>query len=263
MKVHSLLLLPMIAMGLVVPSSADAQRRQSLADRVTALEQQANAPSPTLDLLRQIEALRAEVSTLRAQIEELQHQNEQNANSARTQYLDVDARLQRLEAASQPPPVLELPGDVPVEAAPVDGAGASAVVAPPAKPVPATADEKAAYDAAMSALKAGEYVDSARQFGDFLARYPNGPYAPNALYWLGESYYVTENYPLAAEQFRVLVKRYPTHDKTPGGMLKLGLSLLGMKENTEGRATLHAVVKQYPGSDAARTAQQRLNPAKP
>ena len=263
MKVHSLLLFPVLALGLSLPSSADAQRRQSLGDRVTALEQQANAPSPTLELLRQIESLRAEISTLRAQIEELQHQSEQTANSARTQYLDVDARLQRLEAASQPPPVLELPGDAPTEAAPLDAAGSGAATAPPAKPVPATADEKAAYDAAMNALKAGEYVDSSRQFGDFLARYPNGPYAPNALYWLGESYYVTENYPLAAEQFRVLVERYPTHDKTPGGMLKLGLSQLGMKENSTGRATLQAVVKQYPGSDAARTAQQRLNPAKP
>ncbi len=264
MKVHSLLLLPVLALGLMSPSNADAQRRQSVADRVTALEQQANAPSPTLELLKQIDELRAEVSTLRAQIEELQHQNEQTANSARTQYLDVDARLQRLEAASQPPPVLELPG------APVEGAPADATATPPASsnkpaasPVPATADEKAAYDAALNALKAGEYVDSSRQFGDFLARYPNGPYAPNALYWLGESYYVTENYPLAAEQFRVLVQRYPNHDKTPGGMLKLGLSQLGMKENSAGRATLQAVIDQYPGSDAARTARQRLNPARP
>ena len=260
MKAHSLLLLPVIALGLLSPTGAEAQRRQSLGDRVTALEQQANAPSPTLELLKQIEDLRAEVRTLRAQLEELQHQNSETANSAKTQYLDVDARLQRLEAASQPPPVLELPGAAPVEAVPAD---AGAPAAKPAAPKPASADEKAAYDAAMNALKAGQYADSARQFGDFLARYPNGPYAPNALYWLGESYYVTENYPLAAEQFQVLVKRYPSHDKTPGGMLKLGLSQLGMKQNSEGRATLQAVVSQYPGSEAARTAQQKLKPAKP
>lgn len=260
MKVHSLLLLPVLALGMMLPSSAEAQRRQSVADRVTALEQQANAPSPTLELLRQIDALRAEISTLRAQIEELQHQNETTANSARTQYLDVDARLQRLEAANQPPPVLELPGDAPAETG-TDAANAPARATP--VPAPATADEKAAYDAAMNALKAGEYADSARQFGDFLARYPHGAYAPNALYWLGESYYVTENYPLAAEQFRALVQHYPAHDKTPGGMLKLGLSQLGMKQNSEGRATLQAVVEQYPGSDAARNARQRLNPARP
>ena len=59
------------------------------------------------------------------------------------------------------------------------------------------------------------------------------------------------------------MKRYPTHDKTPGGLLKLGLSQLGMKQEAEGRRTLEAVVAQYPGSDAARTAQQRLKPATP
>ena len=256
MKAHSLLWMPALLLAMLAPGDASAQRRQSIADRVAALEQQANAPSPTLELLKQIEDMRAEIAALRSQVEELQHQNEETARSARTQYLDVDTRLQRLEAANQPPPMALDPAGAPVDAAPADATA-------PAKPVPAGAGEKAAYDAALNALKAGEYVDSARQFADFLARFPNGPYAPNALYWLGESYYVTENYPLAIEQFQALVKRYPTHDKTPGGLLKLGLSQLGIKQEAEGRRTLEAVVAQYPGSDAARTAQQRLKPATP
>ncbi len=52
-------------------------------------------------------------------------------------------------------------------------------------------------------------------------------YAPNALYWLGESYYVTQNYALAADQFRALLDRYPGNDKAPGALLKLGLSEYG------------------------------------
>lgn len=249
MKAHSSLLPLLLTLAMLAPASAEAQRRQSIADRVSALEQQANAPSPTLELLRQIEDLRAEVRTLRAQVEELQHQNEETARSARTQFLDVDTRLQRLEAAAQPPPSPE------GLEAPTEGATANV------ESRPATAAEKSAYDAAMNALKAGQYADSARLFGDFLAAHADGPYAPNAMYWLGESYYVTENYALAEEQFQALVQRYPNHDKTPGGLLKLGLSQLGLKQQAEGRKTLEAVIKQYPGSDAARTAQQRLKPA--
>lgn len=256
MKAFSRWLLPALALTVLLVPDARAQRRQSLADRVAALEQQANAPSPMLDLLRQMEDMRAEIRSLRAQLEEIQHQDEESARTGRTRYLDLDTRLQQLEAASQPPPA--------------DTAGAPSGVLPDeqgagiadsggrTRPAPATAEEKTAYDAALAALKAGQYVDSARLFADFLTRHPNGLYAPNALYWLGESYYVTENYPLAEEQFRALVQRYPSHDKTPGGMLKLGLSQLGMKQAGEGRATLQAVVKQYPGSDAARAAQQRL-----
>ncbi|RMH94130.1 tol-pal system protein YbgF [Lysobacter pythonis] len=249
-KPHSFLLSSALSVALFASAPAEAQRRQSIADRVAALEQQANAPSPTLELLRQIEEMRNEIQGLRAQIEELQHQNEETARSARTQYLDVDTRLQRLETASAPPPVVLDPAGMPdATAAPPETAG---------EPAPATPGERAAYDAALAALKAGKYADSARMFADFLDRHPNGPYAPNAVYWLGESYYVTENYTLALEQFQSLAQRWPNHDKTPGGMLKLGLSQLGLKQEAEARRTLAAVVKQYPGSDAARSAEQRL-----
>lgn len=249
------LLLAAALVATTAAPAAEAQRRPSLADRVAALEQQANAPSPTLEALRQIEELREEVRGLRAQLEELQHRNEENARAARTQYLDVDARLQRLESAAQ----------APAAATPAPGvsppATAGGETAAPSVQKPATAGEKAAYDIALAALKNGQYAESARLFGRFLAEHPDGPYAPNAHYWLGESYYVTENYALAAEEFQRLVQRYPRHDKTPGGMLKLGLAQFGLKQDALGRRTLEAVVKQYPGSDEARAAQQRLKPA--
>ncbi|MFC7520828.1 tol-pal system protein YbgF [Xanthomonas populi] len=93
---------------------------------------------------------------------------------------------------------------------------------------------------------------------ELLELYPNGVYTPNALYWLGESYYATRNFPLAEAQFRDLVGRYPTHDKASGGLLKLGLSQYGEGKNDEAQQTLQQVASQYPGSDAARVAQERL-----
>ena len=118
--------------------------------------------------------------------------------------------------------------------------------------------EREAYDAAFDALKSGQYAESARLFQSFLGRYPGGSYAPNALYWLGESYYVTQNYPLAQEQFQALLDRYPTHDKAPGALLKVGLSQYGLQDLDGAERTLQDVVSRYPGSDAARTAADRL-----
>lgn len=253
-KTHSLLLASTIALPLLMPFAADAQRRPSISDRVTALEQQANAPSPALELLRQIEEMRGEIRSLRAQVEEMQHQGEQAANSARTRYLDVDARLQRLENMSQPPEVLvdENGNASAADSTPAAGQAAAAPAAP------ATPEERSSYEAALAALRAGQYADAARLFTMFLDKYPNGPYAPNAVYWLGESYYVTGNYALALDEFKALVQRWPRHDKAPGGLLKVGLSQIGLKQNAEGRRTLEMVAQQYPGTDAARTAQQRL-----
>ena len=122
-----------------------------------------------------------------------------------------------------------------------------------------TADERAAYDAAFSALKAGQYAQSAELFQSFLQQYPNGSYTPNALYWLGESYYVTQNYPLAQEQFQTLLDHYPTHDKAPGALLKVGLSQYGARQYDAAERTLSEVANRYPGTDAARTAADRLS----
>ncbi|HEY1140021.1 MAG TPA: tetratricopeptide repeat protein, partial [Lysobacter sp.] len=78
-------------------------------------------------------------------------------------------------------------------------------------------------------------------------------------YWLGESYYVTQNYQMAQLQFQSLLDRYPTHDKAPGAMLKIGLSQFNQKQVEAAERTLADVSSKYPGTDAARTASDRLN----
>ena len=234
-------------------------QRASLAERVTALEQQAAGNRGTIDLLNQVTQLKGEVQALRAQIEELQHQQQQAQDSGRSQYLDLDSRLNRLEGgtapATGPQPTFPAPAAAPA-------AGNTAEAAPAvygdAGTLAAGAGERAAYDTAFAALRAGQYDQSAQLFQAFLQRYPNGTWAPNALYWLGESYYVTQNYQLAQQQFQALLDRYPTHDKAPGALLKVGLSQYGLKQVDAAEATLSQVVERYPGTDAARTADDRL-----
>ncbi|MEN4903783.1 tol-pal system protein YbgF [Luteimonas sp. TWI1416] len=261
---HWLVLPVAFAATLVVAAPASAQRA-SLADRVAALEARSGDTSANMDLLNQVNQLRQELVALRSQVEELQQQNEQLKNSNRSQYLDIDGRLNRLEGAgggAGGAGGMELPelGRGAVGAAPTpsqDGAGTQPSDAPPAT-AQAPADERGAYEQAFAALRNGDYAESATLFQAFLAQHPQGSYAPNALYWLGESYYVTQNYALAEEQFRALLQRYPTSDKAPGALLKVGLSQYGLKNLEAAEATLAEVGKQYPGSDAARTAADRL-----
>lgn len=247
-----------IAAALVAAAPASAQRA-GLADRLAVLEQRAANNQANVDLLNQVNQLKSEVQALRAKVEELQQLGEQAKQTSRSQYLDLDGRLNRLEG-----------GGLPAAASP-GAATTPAPVAPPAatrEQAPAVygdagtlaqgADERAAYDGAFNALKAGQYAESAQRFQAFLARFPNGTYAPNALYWLGESYYVTQNYLLAQQQFQSLLDRYPTHDKTPGAMLKVGLAQYGLKQLDAAERTLTEVVSRYPGTDAARTAADRL-----
>lgn len=259
--------LPNLAMALLLGATAIATpahaQRASLAERVAALEQQAANNRGNVDLLNQVNQLKTEVSALRAQIEELQQQNQQAQSTARAQYLDLDGRLNRLEgggAAAPASPEIELPAEPPSGARPAS-AGTGGVYGDPGaleQMRRGNADERASYEAAFDVLKAGRYDESARLFQQFLQAHPDGSYAPNARYWLGESYYVTQNYALALEQFRTLYERYPTHDKAPGALLKVGLSQYGLKQLDEAQATLAQVAQKYPGTDAARTADDRL-----
>lgn len=261
---RSRLLIPLLLLASVASAPVFAQRA-SLADRVAALEARASNNQANVDLLNQVSQLRTEIQALRAQVEELQQQNEQLQSISKAQYLDVDDRLNRLEGVS---PAAAKPVSPP---APSSGPALPAAVSSsaPSEKTPAVygdkgamaqgAGERAAYDAAFDALKAGQYVQSAELFQNFLQQYPNGSYTPNARYWLGESYYVTQNYPLAQEQFQALLDRYPTHDKAAGALLKVGLSQYGAREYDAAERTLSEVANRYPGTDAARTAADRLS----
>lgn len=248
-----------------------AAQRASLGERVAALESQAAGNQGNIELLNQITALRDEVRSLRGQVEELQQQNRTLETSVRNQYLDVDDRLNRLEGG--------VPAEADAQAAaggaaaapvPADGRSAQAqgratapadsapIAAGDAGLLAGAADERGAYETAFAALRGGDYEASARLFSEFLRLYPTGIYAPNALYWLGESYYVIQDYARAQVQFETILQRYPTHDKAPGSLLKVGLSQYGRRDLPGAEATLARVTEQYPGTDAARTADDRL-----
>ncbi|HEX7802820.1 MAG TPA: tol-pal system protein YbgF [Pseudoxanthomonas sp.] len=253
-----LLIGTIIAAALVAAAPAHAQR-QSLADRVAALETQAANNRGNTDLLNQMTQLRTELQQMRALVEQLQNENEQLKQTAKDQYLDLDGRLNRIEGGAVP----AAPATTPPVTPPASGAAPSAAERAPSVhgdvgAMAQSGDERAAYNVAFDALKGGNYADAAQLFLSFLELYPNGAYTPNALYWLGESYYVTQNYQLAAQQFRTLLERYPTHDKAAGSLLKLGLAEYGLGKVDEAERTLNDVVTRYPGSDVARTADDRL-----
>ena len=253
----------LVVATLAVATTAHAQQKLSLADRVARLELQANNTQANQDLLNQLNQLRAEVVSLRETVEQLQNQNQQLQQRNRDQYLDLDGRINRLEGGALPAPPPEANSATPKPAAAANASAAAVAADTPrvygdAGSLAKSGDERAGYGAALDALKAGHYDQSAQMFQAFLESWPAGVYAPNALYWLGESYYVTGNYKLAGGQFESLIARYPTHDKVPGALLKLGLSQFGDGQVNQAQATLEQVIQRYGGTDVGRLAADRL-----
>ena len=274
---------------------AIAQQRLSLAERVERLEQQASGrggAQGSIELVNQVQALQSQVQVLQGQIEELRHQLSEAQGRAKDQYIDLDSRIGRIEGrsggaiapAANPVPEdrglqdIELgtppqgdtnsltPDDA--QLAPPDEAGAGAAMASDSSgtdPAPDAVDpeaQKQAYDEAFSALKDGRYSESARRFQTYIAQYPDGDLTGNAYYWLGESYYVTQNYRVALETFGTLLSRFPQNQKAPDALLKTGYCQYELKQWDAAEATLNSVVETYPNTTVARLAQGRLRALK-
>lgn len=274
------------AAAFVVP--AQAQQRLSLSERVERLEQQSSGGAQgSVDLVNQIQGLQSQVQTLQGQVEELRHQLGEAQQRAKDQYIDLDSRIGRIEGGRPAAPVsmdanpdqglqdiqLGVPAssDVPStltpadsQLAPLDQTTAVAPVDPSSSIVDGAAPildpeaEKRSYDEAFSALKDGRYAEAARRFQAFIDQYPNADLTGNAYYWLGESYYVTQNYRVALDTFNTLLSQFPQNQKAPDALLKTGYCQYELKQWDAAEATLNKVVLAYPSTTVARLAQGRL-----
>lgn len=121
-----------------------------------------------------------------------------------------------------------------------------------------TEAERQAYDQAFRALRETRYADAAEGFDAFLREHTDSAYAPNALYWLGEVYYVTRDFETALTQFERLQDTYPDSSKQPDALLKIGFSHYELANWDRARAALEQVVADYPGTNYSRLAENRL-----
>ncbi len=265
--------------------------RLSLAERVARMEQQLQGQQggATLEQLNRISELQTEVRELRGLVEQQQFEIENLKKRARDQYVELDSRVGRMggnagagaAAAAEPSaPAYSTstepqPGgfqDVPAAAdpyAPTDRerpaprdqrppSDAIDLAPAPASGGVAGAGEKAEYDAARAQLDAGQYASAARAFAEFVRKHPDGELTANALYWLGESYYVTQNFQIALDTFRDLGTRFPDSNKVADAMLKIGYCLFELQQFDDAEVALNEVISRYPDTTVARLAQGRL-----
>ena len=108
------------------------------------------------------------------------------------------------------------------------------------------------YKAALGLVRGKQYGAALKALGAFVKRYPDHPYADNALYWRGECYYAGGKYEQAAKEFRELTRRYPAGNKVPDALLKLGMTQVELGREREARASFALLSQNYPSASAAR-----------
>ena len=102
------------------------------------------------------------------------------------------------------------------------------------------------YNAAVDAYRAGQYAQAEGQFRAFLTANAAHKLAPDAIFYLGETYFQRSRPREAAEQYLKLSTDFAKSPRAPEGMLRLGQSLAMLGSNDQACATLAEVGKRYP-----------------
>ncbi len=216
------------------------QSSSSLDGRLARMESEVQKNQNLLGMLKEIEALKAEVAKLRGLTEVQAHQLDTLDKRQTDLYADLDQRLTELAKEAKAAPVV-----VPVPSA------ATAVS-------PDTQVETAAYEAALKLFREDNYKGAITGFTAFLKSYPDSTLAPNAQYWVGYSYYGLKDYKVALAHQQKLVAVYPASAKVPDAMLNIAANQIALNNLAGARKTLEQLIARYPGTPAATQASRRL-----
>ena len=107
------------------------------------------------------------------------------------------------------------------------------------------AEPQEVYQRAYNLLAKGEYAAAETAFKSFVKKFPENNLSSNAYYWLGETFYVRQNYQLAAYNFANGYKNFPKGAKAADQLLKLGISLHALKKNSEACATFSKLSQEF------------------
>lgn len=209
----------------------DAAQQRNADELRRANDDTAQLRRSLLELSNQIDALRNDTAIMRGQNEKLTRDLADVQRMQKDLTQGIDDRLRKFEPAKVS----------------VDG---REFVAEPA--------ERQDFEAALAALRKGDFVAAQAGFVALIKQYPQSGYRSSALFWLGNAQYASRNYKEAIVNFRALVAADPQHLRAPEALLSTANCQVELKDARSARRTLEDLLKAYPQSEAASVAKERI-----
>lgn len=223
MKSRSSVSLAWILAALLAASACSTTKPEEEPDDIVITEKPAPPPPPTDPRVSELQVL---VVELLDRIEVL------------------NARVARLEGGPVPAPPAQTVAKTPTPAKP---------------PVVTASNVSERYREALALFGKGRIDDARAMFQQIYAADPNGELADNALYWIGETYYVTGKYNDALKHFAKVETDYPDQNKAPDAMLKVGMTYVKLGDLMLAKKAFHDLIEKHPYSVPAATAKAELN----
>lgn len=118
------------------------------------------------------------------------------------------------------------------------------------------------YRYAFDLLRKQNFAAAETALAAFVKSHPDNALAGNAQYWLGETFYVREQYDQAAVAFTEGFQTYPDSSKAADNLLKLGMSLGNLGKKDDACTTFGHLISNFPNASAVvldRARQERKN----
>lgn len=270
----------------IISASNVCWARSDIDNRVTRLENIVENEYNS-KLLEQIDTLQQEVRELRGKLEE-----QQNATNTLNQkqdklFLNLDQRINKIDPAA--PATVSTPiattEPAATTAAPVTATEPASIDTPIAIPdvsinatpktpeavqptmaeVPGT-NERTLYEAASTLMRNKKFAEAILEFKDLLWQFPEGTYASDSYYWLGELYRMQWHANRAdknllnhaKDAFNIVINKYQGQEREGDALLKLALLEMDQDHLAVAKEILQQVVKKFPNSARSRIAETNI-----
>jgi tol-pal system protein YbgF len=257
------------SMQTLVQQSLDASNHLSQtmgALQKTLQDASANNGANNNTLTQQVQGVSDNMQDLQARVGKLAQQ-----------MTDIQNTLQQISArvASGQAPTATAPGGT--------NPGTSGGTAPPAGP-PSNSDGSATqptatnepapssmqpisgdtlYSNAYRDSISGHYDLSRQEFNDYLKNFPDGPFASNSQFYLGEMAYAQGDYGAAISAYDSVISDYPHSSKVAPAMLEKGRALVQTHKTASAEREFRELMRRYPGTDEAKKAEAALRSLSP
>jgi len=235
------------------------QRQAAIEARVQNAEGSSKKSS---DIYAKIEELQMQMRSLNGKVEQLEHKFDmlQRAQPAAPQTSTPPSENAVVEEQTAPLSQLQPQTKTALSphapSVPEVSGQTGAIPAPP--PPQSKNAEQVEFDKGAQLMRQKKYEAARKEFQGFAAKYPGSGLEENALYNIGECYYLENHYEDAIKAYQQVVDKYPRGAKTASALLKEAMGWQQMGETTMARIIYTRLVEKYPGTAQAQAAEKKL-----
>ncbi|MGH9728625.1 MAG: tol-pal system protein YbgF [Candidatus Acidiferrales bacterium] len=218
----------------------------------TIQDAQANSGASSTSTTQQMQGISDNMQDMQARMGKLAQQ-----------ITDIQSTLQQINAkVSGGAPATQAPsgamGSNPYNPGPDGSANQQPVSNPQPVAPPQGISGDTLYSNALRDLNSAHYDLSRQEFNDYLKNFPDGAFASNAQFYLGEIFYAQAQYSRAIEAYDGVILNYPRSSKVAPAMLEKGRALAQTNKKVSATREFRDLIRRYPGSDEAKKAASEL-----